>query len=106
MKISRRVLISIIQLALAMSMLTAPATVISLATAGSAAAASTTSTIPLGGHGGHGGHSGDSGHNGGGSAGAHIGATGTYGRNHYESWMYGPGTVVVPHVDTTVHQSR
>jgi hypothetical protein len=33
-----------------------------------------------------------------------------YGGSHKHSWveqqLYGPGVVVVPHVDTTVHQSR
>ena len=47
MKITRRVLISIIYLTMATGMLIAPATAISVATAVSAAAAPTTSAIPL-----------------------------------------------------------
>ena len=47
MKITRRVLVSITYLTLASGMLIAPATAISLATAGLAAAAPTTSAIPL-----------------------------------------------------------
>jgi hypothetical protein len=47
MKITRRVLVSIIYLALATGVLIAPATAMSVATAGSAAAASTASAIPL-----------------------------------------------------------
>jgi hypothetical protein len=97
MKITRRVHVSIIYLALAIGMLIAPANAISLATAGSIAAAPTTSTIPLRGH---------SGHSGGGSGSASVGAPSTYGRSHNELWMYGPGIPDVPHVDTTVHQSR
>jgi len=86
----------------------APATAISLATAGSAAAAPTTSTLPPGGS-----------HHGGPDywsiTGARVGApsegeVGTYGGSHKHLWveqrLYGPGVVYVPHVDTTVHQSR
>jgi hypothetical protein len=111
MKITRRVLVSIIYLALAIGMLIAPATTI-LATAGSAAAAPTTSTtIPLRGHGGGGsGHGGGgSGHFGGGSGGARVGAPsapGTFGGSHERVWQYEPGVTHVPHVDGTVHQSR
>jgi hypothetical protein len=47
MKITRRVMVSIIYLTLATGMLIAPPTAISLATAGSAAAAAPTSAIPL-----------------------------------------------------------
>jgi hypothetical protein len=104
MKITRRVLVSIIYLALAIGMLIAPATTI-LATAGSAAAAPTTSTtIPLRGHGG-----GGSGHFGGGGGGARVGApsaSGTFGGSHERVWQYEPGVTRVPHVDGTVHQSR
>jgi hypothetical protein len=97
MRITRRVWISIISFALAIGMLIAPATAISLATAGSAAAAPTTSTFPLRGH---------SGHGGGGGGTPRVGAPSTYSRSHYELWPYGPGILDVPHVDTTVHQSR
>jgi hypothetical protein len=100
MKITRRVQVSIIYLAVAIGMLAAPATTISLATAGSATAAPTTSTIPLRGHSGHGGGDGF------GSGGDPVGAPNTYGRGHDEGWTYGPGILDVPHVDTTVHQSR
>jgi hypothetical protein len=108
MKISRRVLVSITYLVLAIGVLIAPATAI-LATAGSAGAAPTTSTtIPLRGGGGHGG--GGFGHGGGGFGGAGVGAPntygGSYGRGHEEGWLYGSGVIDVPHVDTTVHQSR
>ena len=110
MKITRRVLVSIIYLALAIGMLIAPATAI-LATAGSAAAAPTTSTIiPLRGHAG-GGHGGG-GHGGGGHAGGGIGGTRLVGPGPIGGsrdgrvWQYGPGMIEVPHIDTTVHQSR
>ena len=112
MKITRRVHVSIIYLALAIGMLVAPATAISLATAGAATAAPTTSITPLRGHGGHGGGHGFGGQGGQGfggqgfgSGGAGVGAPSTYGRGHDERWVYGP-VLDVPHVDTTVHQSR
>jgi hypothetical protein len=108
MKTTRRVLVSIIYLAVGMGMLFAPATAI-LTTAGSAAAAPATWTIPLrGGHGGHGGDGGHGGYGGSGFGGPHVDAPYLYGgnRDHSWLWLYGPGAVGAPHVDTTVHQSR
>ena len=95
MKITRRVLVSIIYMAVAIGVLIAPATAI-LATAGSAAAAPTTVLIPL---------------HGGGGGGGGVGAPNTYGGgtffgSHECVWEYGPGLTYVPHVDTTVYQSR
>jgi hypothetical protein len=100
MKITRRVRVSIIYLALAIGMLVAPAATISLATAGSATAAPIASTIPLRGHSGHDGGDGF------GSGGVPVGPSSTYSRGHDEGWAYGAGILDVPRVDTTVHQSR
>ena len=76
--------------------------------AASATAAPTTWTLPLrGSH--HGGPDYWS------TTGARVGApsegeVSTYGGSHKHLWieqqLYGPGVVEVPHVDTTVHQSR
>ena len=95
---------SIVSLAMAAIVLLAPAWAM-LATSGVAVAAPTVQPIP--------------GHHGGPNywaiTGARVGApsegaVSSYGGSHKHLWveqeLYGPGVVVVPRVDTTVHQSR
>lgn len=95
----------IISLAMVSIILLAPAWAI-LATSGPAAAAPTGSVQPIRHHGGP---------NYWPITGTRVGApseadVSTYGGSHKHLWveqqLYGPGVVVVPHVDTTVHQSR
>ena len=96
----------LVYLALAVAVL-APAYAL-FENAASATAAPTTWTLPLRGS-----------HHGGPDywsiTGARVGApseqeVSTYGGSHKHLWieqqLYGPGVVEVPHVDTTVHQSR
>ena|SRR5271167_1399797 len=93
-------------LALATAIVAAPAGAI-LENPGSAGATPTASTQPFGGT--------NTGPNYWSITGARIGAPGeqevsTYGGSHKHLWveqqLYGLGVVYVPHVDTTVHQSR
>jgi hypothetical protein len=93
-------------LALAIAIVAAPAWAI-LASPASAGATPTASTQPFGGT--------NTGPNYWSITGARIGAPGeqevsTYGGSHKHLWveqqLYGPGVVYVPHVDTTVQQSR
>jgi len=95
----------IIALAMASITLLAPAWAM-LATATPAVASTTGSVQPLRHHGGPNYWS---------ITGAAVGApsestVSTYGGSHKHLWveqeLYGPGVVLVPHVDTTVHQSR
>jgi hypothetical protein len=111
MNTTRRLLVLTRQLiicpALAISVLAAPVSAI-LADAATATAAPAMSTVPTRGP-----------HHGGPDywsiTGAHVGApsegeVSMYGGSHKHLWveqqLYGPGVVDVPHVDTTVHQSR
>jgi hypothetical protein len=100
---------SIVGLALAGAILAAPAYAV-LADPALASAAPTTTTLPLptrsSNHGGPDYWS---------ITGARVGApsegeVSIYGGSHKHLWveqqLYGPGVVEVPHVDTTVHQSR
>jgi hypothetical protein len=108
MKITRRVLVSVIYLALTIGVLFAPDAAISVATTASAVAAPTTWTVPLrGGPGGDGGPGGQGSNGGGGFGGQRLGDPNAYsgGRGHM-LWPYSPGVLDVPHVDTTVHRSR
>jgi hypothetical protein len=93
-------------LALAITIVAAPAWAI-LTNPAAAIAAPTASTQPFGGT--------NTGPNYWSITGAWIGAPGeqevsTYGGSHKHLWveqqLYGPGVVYVPHVDTTVRQSR
>jgi len=96
----------IVSLAMVAIVLLAPAWAM-LATSGVAVAAPTGTAQPIPGH--HGGP------NYWAITGARAGApsegeVSSYGGSHKHLWveqeLYGPGVVVVPHVDTTVHQSR
>jgi hypothetical protein len=93
-------------LTLAIAIVAAPAWAI-LEDAGAANATPTASTQPFGGT--------NTGPNYWSITGARVGAPGeqevsSYGGSHKHLWveqqLYGPGVVFVPHVDTSVHQSR
>jgi hypothetical protein len=93
-------------LGLAIAIVAAPAWAI-LENPGSAGATSTVSTQPFGGT--------QTGPNYWSITGARVGApseqeVSNYGGSHKHLWveqqLYGPAAVYVPHVDTTVHQSR